>query len=149
MAQSAEVTGMEDLMTAFRGLIRLGGERSIMDVLKRGAEVYATAVRTNIRVKDLIDTSAYINNVRVVRHSPWFWAIYTDTIYARVHELGAVIHARRAPYLKFQIDGQWVQVRSVKIPARPHWRPAIDKAKTPIIREIGNELNRRLRMVAQ
>jgi hypothetical protein len=54
----------------------------------------------------------------------------TEVIYASVHEFGAVIRAKRAPYLWFPIGGvgpwrgksakRWVKVKQVTIPAR-HW----------------------------
>ena len=49
--------------------------------------------------------------------------------YARTHELGAVIHARRADFLKFKIPGVgWRQAREVTIPSRPFMRPALEEA---------------------
>lgn len=63
--------------------------------------------------------------------------IQIDVPYGRVHQRGARIYAKRAAYLKFQVDGQWVQKRSVTIPARrmvpdehglgPSWRKAFHK----------------------
>jgi phage gpG-like protein len=46
-------------------------------------------------------------------------AIGSDLIYAPVHEWGATISAKTAPYLKFQYGGGWNEVTSVKIPPRP------------------------------
>ena len=40
--------------------------------------------------------------------------------YARIHEMGGVIKASSAPYLKFFVDGHWVMTDQVKIPARPY-----------------------------
>ncbi len=52
----------------------------------------------------------------------------SSSIYAPVHEYGAIIQARQAAYLKFQVQGQWAQVRSVTIPARPFLAPALELA---------------------
>lgn len=49
--------------------------------------------------------------------------LYSDASYAPVQEFGAFIQARQAAYLKFQVQGQWVQVKSVTIPARPFLSP--------------------------
>ena len=43
-------------------------------------------------------------------------------IYSRVHQLGATITAKNAPYLKFKMGDRWVQKKSVTIPARRWFR---------------------------
>lgn len=48
--------------------------------------------------------------------------------YAAAQEYGAVIQARRAAYLKFQVQGRWVQVKRVTLPARPFLGPSADDA---------------------
>lgn len=55
-------------------------------------------------------------------------------VYARIHELGGVIHATNGPYLTFQTDdGSWHSVPAVTIPARPYLRPAIDEHQKEIV----------------
>jgi phage gpG-like protein len=39
--------------------------------------------------------------------------------YPRVHQFGAVIEAKNAPYLRFKTAGGWVRKKRVEIPARP------------------------------
>lgn len=51
--------------------------------------------------------------------------IFSNIIYARIHELGGVIKPKKGKYLKFQMGGHWIMVKKVKIPARPYLRPAI------------------------
>ncbi len=51
-----------------------------------------------------------------------------DAPYAAAQEYGAVIQARQGKYLKFQVQGRWVSVRRVVLPARPFLRPAADQA---------------------
>lgn len=53
----------------------------------------------------------------------------SDLPYAGVQEYGAVIQARKARYLKFRVQGRWVQARRVVIPARPYLRPALEEAQ--------------------
>lgn len=69
--------------------------------------------------------------------------IFTDVIYGRIHELGGIIRPRTANYLRFQIAGQWVMTRRVRIPARPYLGPAItdniNKIKNIIVRSIVRE----------
>ena len=65
-------------------------------------------------------------------------------VYAHIHNVGGVIRAKNAPYLKFKIGNQWIQVKSVRIKrknymaqgvklARERMKPAIRDA---FIREI-------------
>ena len=51
-----------------------------------------------------------------------------DAPYAAAQEYGAVIQARKGKYLKFRVQGRWVSVRRVVIPARPYLRPAAKEA---------------------
>ena len=81
------------------------------------------------------------------RVMPNGFVIGTNVLYAAVHQYGATIRAKRAPYLKFRLAGgsgrrksrrgQWISTKSVKIPARPFipepnlspsWHAAIDAA---------------------
>lgn len=48
-------------------------------------------------------------------------------IYGRIQELGGTIRPVHGQYLKFQIDGEWRQVKQVTIPARPYLRPAAEE----------------------
>ena len=49
-----------------------------------------------------------------------------DVRYALIHELGGRIVPVRGKFLKFRVDGNFVSVTSVTIPARPYLRPAAD-----------------------
>ncbi len=59
--------------------------------------------------------------------------VYSNLIYSRVHEYGAIITPKRGPYLVFRLwnfhdtdypTGPWVRARKVEIPARPYLMPA-------------------------
>jgi len=45
--------------------------------------------------------------------------IGTNLIYAPVHQFGATIKAKNAPYLRFMIGGKFISKKQVTIPARP------------------------------
>ncbi|HEY5609717.1 MAG TPA: phage virion morphogenesis protein [Thermoanaerobaculia bacterium] len=53
----------------------------------------------------------------------------SDVIYASVHEFGAIIKARSAPFLVFTPRGskRLVRTQRVTIPARPFLAPAVEK----------------------
>jgi hypothetical protein len=56
--------------------------------------------------------------------------IGSDVIYAPVHEYGAVISAKRAPFLQFMVLGKWVRTKSVTIPARAPFRTEIESPES-------------------
>lgn len=63
-------------------------------------------------------------------------AIASDAPYAAAQEYGAVIQAKRAAYLKFQVQGRWVQVKQVTLPARPFLGPGTQEAADELERLI-------------
>lgn len=53
-----------------------------------------------------------------------------DSPYWKVHEAGAVIQAKTAPYLTFKLqDGSWRRVKEVRIPARRYITLARDQVR--------------------
>jgi hypothetical protein len=48
------------------------------------------------------------------------------TIYARIQELGGVVTARRARYLRFSQNGNVIYSRRVELPPRPYMRPTTE-----------------------
>jgi hypothetical protein len=97
---------------------------------------------------------------------PLRYSISTDFIGASVHEFGAVIKAKNAKYLKFQVPEsrtqalrgnkplkkpkvtgwRWVQVKEVTIPSRPAWRTVkgiVERAmEANVVRFVSQELNK-------
>lgn len=65
----------------------------------------------------------------------WVGRLSADTPYAAAQEYGAVIQAKKAKYMKFQVQGRWVQKRRVELPARPYLRPGAEAA-ADALREI-------------
>ena len=70
--------------------------------------------------------------------------LYSDVPYAGVHENGAVIQAKKARHLKFRVQGRWVQVKRVVIPARPYLRPGMKEAATRVEEFIMQGIEREL-----
>lgn len=56
----------------------------------------------------------------------------SNVVYAPVHEYGATITAKKGEYLRFQVEGHWVSVKSVKIPRRPIWEPTLKENREKI-----------------
>jgi len=53
--------------------------------------------------------------------------LFSNVIYARIHELGGTIRPKISKYLKFKIGDRWISAREVNIPARPYLRPSIEE----------------------
>lgn len=53
-------------------------------------------------------------------------SVGTDQEYAAIQEYGGEIVPKRARVLRFKVDGEWVQVRRVRIPAQPYVRPTFE-----------------------
>lgn len=59
-------------------------------------------------------------------------------VYAHIHNSGGVIRARNAPYLKFKIGNQWIQVKQVRIRRKNYMAQGVRLAQTrmgPAIRD--------------
>src|SRR5262252_6314920 len=56
--------------------------------------------------------------------------IGSDVIYAPVHEYGAVISAKNAPFLVFKVLGRVVRAKQVTIPERAPFRTEIESPET-------------------
>ncbi len=64
--------------------------------------------------------------------------------YAAAQEYGAVVLAKRSKYLKFRVQGRWVQARRVVIPARPFLRPAAQTMVAALERLVFEEMHKEL-----
>lgn len=59
-------------------------------------------------------------------------------VYAHIHNVGGVIRARNAPYLKFKIGNQWIQVKQVRIKRKSYMAQGVKLARErmkPAIRD--------------
>ena len=71
--------------------------------------------------------------------------IGNNLIYARIHEYGGVIKAKKAKALRFQIGGKWVMVKSVTMPERSYLRTAVNDNKDNILKIFEFEFMRGLK----
>lgn len=63
--------------------------------------------------------------------------IGTDLVYAAIQEYGGEITPKRARFLRFKIDGEFVMTKRVRIPAHPYMRPTFDEDGAEARREVG------------
>ncbi len=74
----------------------------------------------------------------------WVGELTADAPYAAAQEYGAVIQARQRAYLKFQVQGRWVQKRQVELPARPYLRPGAEAAALALPQILNQKLREAL-----
>lgn len=71
--------------------------------------------------------------------------LWTNVIYAAIHEYGGVIVPVRARFLSFKINNTWITTKRVVMPKRPYLYPAIknnlNTIEDIIIEEIDKEIN--------
>ncbi len=68
-----------------------------------------------------------------------FVAVGSNLKYAPVHEFGATIRAKNAPFLVFKtLDGAWHKIKKVVIPARPFLQPAVQDSRE-VIRKLAGQ----------
>jgi len=84
--------------------------------------------------KGLVDSGALKNSIQVSFNGIEI-QVSTNVVYAAIHEYGGTISAKGG-LLKFFIGGRMVQVASVYIPARPYFRPGVEKGKSLVIAAI-------------
>ena len=127
------------------------GGRVLRDAIReqipppRGAGNFPGYAATGTLRRAIVDTEP----VNRPRANDWQVSVLVNEssparVYAHIHNVGGVIRARNAPYLKFKIGNQWIQVKQVRIKrknymangvklARERMKPAIRDA---FIREI-------------
>jgi phage virion morphogenesis protein len=73
--------------------------------------------------RPLRDTGVHLMNPlhHQVMHEANGWAVLVGVPYAwaSVHQFGATIRAKNAPYLVFKIGDRWTRKKQVTVPARP------------------------------
>ena len=118
-AAAAQVVAQTALVAESEVRLNLGGR-----VLQRRSGELARSVRSERRGSGAKTVARLIVGVRGV-------------VYARIHEEGGDVEAKRAPYLHFKLpDGQWVRTKRVKIHPRPFLAPAADVAQKFMVRRL-------------
>lgn len=181
MAKFGGFTGEERLRQSLANLAELADNpRAKTKALMAGGFVLERAGKQNIR-DALGQQSGDLRASWVADLDPFDReAIFvgTDKIYARIHEFGGTIKAKRGKYLAIPVgdlkgsprkydlafvpskrgggvlidDGgevQYVLKESVYIPPRPYARPAVDENKQQVAQEIGRAWGRMVEMEAR
>jgi hypothetical protein len=97
------------------------------EVLKKAKSNAKTQFKTKNNNPDDLHNPSIFKTFRKwnAKRKPFISYVAARTLHAAVMENGAVISAKNGKYLTFKINGQWVKVKSVTIPARPYLAPAV------------------------
>lgn len=129
---SYQVVGEKDLEMKFQNLGKALSQPKMLRHLDKSARELRLAIMEEISRQGLVDSGDLRNSIKVTV-GLFEVEVSTDIVYAAIHEYGGVVTARSGPLLKFSIGGEFVQVPSVYIPARPYFRPGIEKGKPKLI----------------
>ena len=146
MPQTEVIQGVEELSRKITQMTAEIVNRAMPDALYFGGQALERSVKKSITNKHLILTSNYKDSITTERMKDGNTVVFTNTIYSRIHEFGGTITVRDAPFLVFPIgrgeNQVWVRVKSVKMPARPHWRPALVEGQKDILDNIVGTLEK-------
>lgn len=67
--------------------------------------------------------------------------VWTNVIYAAIHEFWWTIRPKNRENLIFQVNGKWVQTDKVEMPERPYLRPAFSRNERFIKDVISQEID--------
>jgi phage gpG-like protein len=76
------------------------------------------------------------------RADDFIGVLYSNMIYARIHELGGEITPVRKKFLKYNLKGKTIFSKKSVIPARPYIRPALEENIDSLSKIIAKELIR-------
>jgi phage gpG-like protein len=114
----------QHIMTLLKAMEQAGQGYAQRNYGKNGLRVRTGHLKQSIRFKAL--TSGVMLGVMGTAGDN------ANVKYAAIHEFGGTITAKNADSLRFQINGEWIMVKSVTIPRRPYISPAMDYLKGQI-----------------
>ena len=114
--------------------------------LVQGGGVIEAHAKINLNSQGLHKTGQLANSIQVYDKEAWSVKVGSvGVIYAAIHEFGGVIKAKRVKALHWVgEDGKDYFAKSVRIPARPYLRPAVDENKSQIIKAIADDIRRKI-----
>ncbi len=108
---------------AYARAVRAAGQEAlslVQEGLQLGVDVNGRPFKPVARSgRPLLDTGRLRNSIRLVASSRSF-RLVSPLKYARLQNQGGVVKAKRGGYLKFKVNGKWVQVRQVRIARRQY-----------------------------
>lgn len=136
-----EIFGHEMLMHKLNQLGALTTDEEL-DALEVGANILRDKVQDNVGSVGLNKTDTLSHSFVVERRKALKEvAVGTPLGYrAWIHETGGVIFARKKRYLMIKMGDGFRKVRSVTIPKRAFFRPAVEETKDAVAQAIQQKL---------
>lgn len=125
----ATIVGESEVRALFERAKRIAATATIQKWMLSGGEAIRQSIVREIVAKGLRDSGRLAESITVDFGSGSELIVYTDLVYAAIHEYGGTISAKNAPFLVFQGSQGLVRVPSVFIPATPYFRPGIEKGR--------------------
>ena len=133
-----DIEGTDELERKLKALSKAAATSIAKDAVDEGAAVIQFNAQLNARNvfsdrqrgqlrNSIRSESRIVGNGAEAEIGPNVAEIDPRVIYGRIQEFGGTIRPVHGQYLKFQIDGEWRQVKQVTIPARPYLRPAAEE----------------------
>lgn len=147
-----QIDGLQDLYSDFKALSDID-KTEVKRVIKRSVQPMIKTMKSNVRK----DTGRLANSIKMIDpdnqkfpftilvgpdYRPDNRGTMTIAALAAIQEYGAVkrIPRKNAKYKKVLIDGKWKTMSQKTpfkaIPARPFFRPAVDRHEHQIIKEV-------------
>lgn len=60
----------------------------------------------------------------------------TNLVYAKIQEYGGIISAKKSKFLRFLVGGKFISKKTVNLPARPYFRPALKNVFNKMKKEL-------------
>lgn len=132
----------KEFPSEFKKALLEGVKKSMFFVEGKAKESFGKAGKLKVQTGHLRRS---IKSSVKERHNMLVASLFSNVIYAAIHESGGVIRATNKPYLKFQIGNRWVSVKEVTIPARPYLEPAISENVDEMYKIIYDNIKERMR----
>lgn len=138
---SKTIIGLDKMTADFRKLAAAARGDAALAAIEAGGYVIMSHAQDNIRNKLSQHPTGFLaNSVGVKRVGKLVLVGVFGVVYAKIHEFGGIVTARRKPFLSFQVNGKWVFTKKVVIPARPYLRPSVDSHLSEIKEAISDAL---------
>lgn len=135
-----ELTGVDELMEKLNRIDKSFRNEAGRAVVTAGAEVINAQTQVNINETfSERNTGGLKNSVTTVADGSKPEArVEVRKVYARIQEYGGTIKPVRAKLLHWVEDGQDIFARSVTLPARPYFRPAIESSEEKVVKAMSD-----------